>query len=179
MFIVISGSTQVPLKGYDDRRQMMVLLEIVRNHNCCTKENREVTSQIWFSRILRRFHSEKKKQQHTDLSLWHKGLCILDVFAAHRSNEFLNVMAIKNTSCVRQHKLQPFKNNSKKIFEKNIKNEFQQYYVHEIEKSLGDTGLENVKNKLKTSCYQRKACTVAYTCYTKKTFNTKRSKKSY
>lgn len=31
MFIVISGSTQVPLKGYDDKRQMMALLEIVRD----------------------------------------------------------------------------------------------------------------------------------------------------
>lgn len=43
MFIVISDSTQVPLKGYDDKRQMMVLLEIVRNgyischHNCCAR----------------------------------------------------------------------------------------------------------------------------------------------
>lgn len=91
-------------------------------------ENREVTSQIWFSRILRRFSLWKKKP--TDLSLWQKGLCILDVFAAHRSNEFLNVMAIKNRSCVRQHKLQPFKIILKKIFEKNIKNEFQQYYAH-------------------------------------------------
>lgn len=49
-------------------------------------ENREVTSQIWFSRILRRFSLWKKKP--TDLSLWQKGLCILDVFAAHRKMSF-------------------------------------------------------------------------------------------
>lgn len=127
-------------------------------------ENREVTSQIWFSRILRRFSLWKKKP--TDLSLWQKGLCILDVFAAHRSNEFLNVMAIKNTSCVRQHKLQPFK-----IILKNIWKEHKER-ISAVLCTLNwkitwwhRTGKR--KNKFKTSCYQRKACTVAYKCYTK------------
>lgn len=134
MFIVISDSTQVLLKGYDDKRQMMVLLEIVRNgyilppQLLCQGKTEKWHPKFGFPEYYDVFHSEKKNP--TDLSLWQKGLCILDVFAAHRSNELLNVMAIKNMSCVRQHKLQPFKIILKKIFERNIKNEFQQYCAH-------------------------------------------------
>lgn len=154
MFIVISGSTQVLLKCYDDRRQMMVLLKIVRNHNCCTRgKQRSDIPNLVFQNTTTFF---TLKKNHTDLSLWHKGLCILDVFAAHRSNEFLNVMAIKNTRLSDSTNYSHLKIILKKIFEKNIKNEFQQYYAHEIEKSPGDTGLENVKINLKLPVIKEK-----------------------
>lgn len=83
-------------------------------------------------------------------------------------------MAIKNRSCVRQHKLQPFKIILKKFFEKNIKNEFQQYYAHLIEQSLGDTGLENVKINLKLPVIKEKLAQWL-TNAIQKTFNTKRN----
>lgn len=39
---------------------------------------------------------------------------------------------------------------------KRTKNEFQQYYAREIEKSLGDRGLENVKINLKLPVIKEK-----------------------
>lgn len=138
--------------------------DISCHHNCCArgKQRSDIPNLVFQNTTA--FFTLKKKP--TDLSLWQKGLCILDVFAAHRSNEFLNVMAIKNTSCVRQHKLQPFK-----IILKNIWKEHKER-ISAVLCTLNwkitwwhRTGKH--KNKFKTSCYQRKACTVAYKCYTK------------
>lgn len=90
-------------------------------------------------------------REKLDLPLWEKGSCIFDVFAFHRSDEFLNLLANKkNTSCVRSHKqLQQMDLIPKKLFKQHMKNEFQHYYAQEIEKSLADTRLENVEISLK------------------------------
>lgn len=61
----------------------------------------------------------------------------------------------------------------KKIFEKNIKNEFQQYYAREIEKLLGDRGLENVKINLKLPVIKEKLAQWL-TNAIQKTFNTQK-----
>lgn len=62
-------------------------MDISCHHNYCTRGKQTNHPKFSFPEDYNVFHS--------DLSLWQKRLCILDVFAAHRSNEFLNVMAIK------------------------------------------------------------------------------------
>lgn len=57
---------------------------------------------------------------------------------------------------------------------KRTKNEFQQYYAREIEKSLGDRGLENVKINLKLPVIKEKLAQWL-TNAIQKTFNAKRN----
>ncbi|XP_062579389.1 uncharacterized protein LOC134241337 [Saccostrea cucullata] len=117
-----TGSKQVPLKGFDDKRQMTALLAISRSGAVLPPQllyqgkTDTCHPRFPFPKEYDIYHSEnhwsntstmiryidqiiipylQKIREENDYPLGQKGLCIFDVFTAHHSDEFLDYLARK------------------------------------------------------------------------------------
>ena len=98
-----------------------------------------------------------KQRERLDLPEDTPGLCILDVFAAHRCAEFLQKFDAYNLKCVFvpagcTGMLQPLDVSINDLFKKHLKHLFNLWYSHKVKEDLDKRlPIENVKVDLRTS----------------------------
>ena len=183
------GERQVSIKGLDDKREITILLGISMSGSMVppqviyagktNKCHAEITfPQLWNithssnhwsnSDTMKEYCNEvlipyfEKEKASLDLPPEQTSLLVLDIFAAHRTNEFLNLLKDANIKVIFvpagcTGELQPLDVSVNGEFKHALKGKFSSWYATQVAKQLHDgVGLEDVNVNFTSSLIKPK-----------------------